>query len=334
MSRQASRLGVKDPESPVAFFCLKFKRLQAMYLCYIDESGTSNVPGNTSHFVLAGISIPIWHWRDADREVSEILRHYGLSDKELHTAWLLRTYLEQSRITDFDRLSWNDRRSAVDRYRNSHLLRLQQAQQNKSYKQARKNYKHTAAYVHLTKSERQKLLREVAVCISNWGFARLFAECIDKIRFDASWAGRSIDEQAFEQVLSRFEKYLQHTDSTQGQRNYGLLVHDNNETVSRRHTELMRRFHSEGTLWTNIDRTIETPLFVDSKLTRMVQIADVCSYVLRRFLENGESELFRLIYQRADRFHSAVVGVRHYTDISCSCEICLNHRRANITSTR
>jgi hypothetical protein len=33
-----------------------------MYLCYIDESGTPESSGNTSHFVLAGISIPIWHW--------------------------------------------------------------------------------------------------------------------------------------------------------------------------------------------------------------------------------------------------------------------------------
>ena len=31
-----------------------------MYLCYIDESGTSDIPGNTSHFILAGLSLPIW----------------------------------------------------------------------------------------------------------------------------------------------------------------------------------------------------------------------------------------------------------------------------------
>ena len=33
-----------------------------MYLCYIDESGTSDIPGNTSHLILAGLSLPIWHW--------------------------------------------------------------------------------------------------------------------------------------------------------------------------------------------------------------------------------------------------------------------------------
>jgi hypothetical protein len=49
-----------------------------MYLCYIDESGTSDIPGNTSHFVLAGLSIPIWHWKDCDREVETIKRKYAL----------------------------------------------------------------------------------------------------------------------------------------------------------------------------------------------------------------------------------------------------------------
>ena len=29
-----------------------------MQLCYIDESGTPDVLGNTSHYVLAGISVP------------------------------------------------------------------------------------------------------------------------------------------------------------------------------------------------------------------------------------------------------------------------------------
>jgi hypothetical protein len=37
-----------------------------MHFCYVDESGTSNIPGNTSHFVLAGLSIPIELWQNCD----------------------------------------------------------------------------------------------------------------------------------------------------------------------------------------------------------------------------------------------------------------------------
>jgi hypothetical protein len=84
-----------------------------MYLCYVDESGTSDIPGNTSHFVLAALSIPIWHWRAADRDVSTILARYELADEEFHTAWVLRKYLEQVKIPGFDGLNYTQRHSAV-----------------------------------------------------------------------------------------------------------------------------------------------------------------------------------------------------------------------------
>lgn len=72
----------------------------------------------------------------------------------------------------------------------------------------------------------------------------------------------SVDEQAFEQVVSRFEQYLQNI-SMGKKTNHGLLIHDNNQTVALKHTMLMKDFHNKGTLWTSIKNIIETPLFVD-----------------------------------------------------------------------
>ncbi|MYC26190.1 MAG: DUF3800 domain-containing protein [Gammaproteobacteria bacterium] len=86
-----------------------------------------------------------------------------------------------------------------------------------------------------------------------------------------------------------------------GSSSFGLIVHDNNETVARKHTNQMRKFHREGTLWTEIKHVIETPMFVDSHLTSMVQLADLCAYSLRRYIENGEEQLFDKILRRADR---------------------------------
>ncbi len=296
-----------------------------MYLCYVDESGTPDVPGNTSHFILAGISIPIWHWKNADRDISSVFDSHGLGGAELHTAWMLRKYLEQSRIPNFDKLNWTDRRTAVERERNAHLLHLQKTGQNKAYHQQKKNYRHTNAYIHLTFDERLEIVREIAQRVSSWGYARLFAECINKLHFNPAWSRCSIDEQAFEQLVSRFEQYLANTEDP-GQKAYGLLVHDNNETVASKHTRLMRRFHRQGTLWTRIHRLIETPLFVDSSLTSLVQIADLCGYALRRYLENGETDLFTRIFPRADRRGNTVVGVRHFTVATCGCDICKGHR--------
>ena len=72
---------------------------------------------------------------------------------------------------------------------------------------------------------------------------------------------------------------------------------------------------------------METPLFVGSDLTRMVQIADLCGYALRRYVENGETELFDPLFQRADRIGPTAVGVRHFTGLACACRICAAHRQ-------
>jgi len=181
--------------------------------------------------------------------------------------------------------------------------------------------------MHLSFSERCAFISEVAECVSRWSDARLFAECIDKVHFDPVRANTNISEQSFEQIVSRFETYLQHVGKRSPAAACGLLIHDNNETVARRHTDLMKRYHHAGTLWTHIEHIIETPLFVDSELTSMVQVADLCGYALRRYLENGEEELFDLIFQRADRKDGTVVGVRHFTKPACNCKICSAHRK-------
>ncbi|MBM4338070.1 MAG: DUF3800 domain-containing protein [Deltaproteobacteria bacterium] len=297
-----------------------------MYLCYVDESGTPDIPGNTSHYVLAGLSIPVWHWRDAEAQIYTIKQRYSLQDGEIHSGWLTRKYIEQNKIPNFSRLDYSQRRYEVERYRKTDLLNLQKSHKHNLYKQTKKNYKHTENYIHLTYGERISFLEEIARIIGNWGFARLFAECVDKIHFDPKRIKQSVDEQAFEQIVSRFEQFLKSINTFGEQNTYGLLVHDNNETVAKKHTDLMKTFHTKGTLFTQVNYLIETPLFVSSELTSMVQLADVCAYALRRYLENKEERLFDHIFKRADRKGDVVVGVRHFTNSSCSCKICTSHR--------
>jgi hypothetical protein len=318
-------VGLSAP-TPVAFFLPQGERKVSMYLCYIDESGTSDIPGNTSHYVLAGLSVPVWHWRNCDKEIGKVKASYSLENAEIHTAWMVRRYLEQTKVADFDKLDYVRRRYEVSKLRKAELLRLQRSKNPKQYKQTRKNYKKTEDYIHLSHSERWSFIEEIAQTVSGWGYARLFAECVDKIHFDPTRAARPVDEQAFEQVVSRFEQYLGHISSGAESKCFGLLIHDNNVTVAKKHTELMKRFHRKGTLWTEVSNIIETPLYVDSQLTSMVQIADLCSYALRRYLENGEEKLFDLVFERADRKDDTVVGVRHFTDTSCRCKICYAHR--------
>jgi len=298
-----------------------------MYLCYVDESGTSSIPGNTSHFILAGISIPIWHWGDCDREIGKIKRKYALDEAEIHTGWIARAYPEQSKISQFESLDYQSRQIAVERSRKTELLRLQRSNKRKQYHQTKKNYKKSKEYTHLSRTQRNDFLEDIAKCVGNWGFARLFAECIDKVHFDERKTQRTVDEQAFEQIVSRFERYLMLIGSGEPDTKRGLLIHDNNQNVEAKHTKLMKQFHKVGTLWTKVNHIIGTPLFVDSGLTDMVQIADLCAYAIRRYLENGEDRLFNLVFPRADRKDGITVGVRHNTVMSppCDCKICVSH---------
>lgn len=294
-----------------------------VYFCYIDESGTPQIPGNTSHYVLVGVSIPISKWKLCEQRIYRIKRKYDLVESEIHTGWIARTYLEQSRINDFEKLDYATRRHEVGKMQKRELLRLQKTQKKSHYKQTRKNYRQTDAYIHLTYSERISFIEEIADLVGSLSFVRLFGEAIDKIHFDPNKSKLSLDEQGLEQLVSRFEQYLKIRNKSLDNKIFGALIHDNNDTVSKRHTDLMKRFHRYGTLWTSIERIIETPLFVNSQLTNLVQVADLCCYSIRRYLENNESNLFNRIKKKIDRKNGKIVGIRHFTDDSCQCELCV-----------
>ena len=260
-----------------------------MLLCYIDESETLEINGNTSHYVLAGIAIPVQRWKEAELDINTIKQ----------------------------------------KYRKAELLRLQRVN-SKLYKQTKKNYKETENYIHISFADRKKFVLELAQTIASWNYARLFAECIDKINYDPHRSANTISEQAFEQVITRFQICLQnYSRKTRDQgkgKQYGLLIHDDNETVAKKHTELMKTFHKKGTLWQNISNIVETPLFVNSSLTSMIQIADLCAYAIRRYLENNETDLFDYIFQRVDINNGRRVGIRHFPGSGCTCKICQSHK--------
>lgn len=304
-----------------------------MIFCYIDESGTPDLPGNTSHYVLAGMAIPDTNWKYCEIEIQKIKDRYNLHDSEIHTGWILWPYFEQSKIKDFEKLDYAARRYEVKKLRNVELLRLQSTpSKSQQYHKTKKNYRLTEHYIHLTMNERKQFIVEVAKTIGSWSFCRLFAECIDKIHFNPAVSRFTVDEQALEQLVSRFEQYLKIYSKTSGESKFGLLVHDNNETVKKKHTAMMKNFHKNGTFWTTIDNIIETPMFVDSQLTSMVQLADLCSYSIRRYLEKHEEDLFLEIFKVADKKDGKVVGIRHFTAKTCSCKICIGHKTVTSSS--
>jgi hypothetical protein len=291
-----------------------------MYICYLDESGVPQKnAGTTPYFVLLGLAIPARSWRDKDAEIATVLDQHNLYG-EVHTAWMARKYPEQERIPNFTSLAPGERRRKVQTERKVDIAKAALRGKRAVQMQA-KNYAKTDAYIHLTYAERLSLLRAIADKVGSWDDAFLFADAERK----AANAGdeNSILEHSFQQVVTRF-----HTHLVREQAELGILVQDQNETAARRLTALARKYHAKGTAYARMDRLVETPLFVDSKLTSMVQLADLCAYAVRRYFENGETDLFDRIYPRFDRVGVRVVGIRHYTGRQrCDCRVCLDHGR-------
>lgn len=297
-----------------------------MFICYLDESGTPESTG-TGHFVLVGLAIPVPEWKAIEQAINALKRTYGLGGEEVHTAWLARRYAQQEKIPDFDQMSFAQRRSAVEHGREQHLIRLAATGTRKQLESAKKNYRKSSAYVHLNWDERRRLLSQLADMIGQQEEITLFAEAIDKEFVYSGTHRRPPYEFAFTELIQRFEYFLRDRSEMQESPAFGLLVQDNNETVARRLTELMRRFHSEGTRWTEIEHIVETPMFVDSQLTTMVQLADLCGYAVRRFFEVDEAELFDRVSPRIHRRDGKIVGARHFAPPDCPCVICADRNR-------
>lgn len=305
-----------------------------MYFCYLDESGTPQLGAQTSHFILLGMAIPAAAWHEKDRRVNVIKARYGLKDVEIHTGYIARRFPEQEHIANFDQMDFIQRRAAMGLERKNSLIKTAALKTSAHLKMLKRLYTKSADYIHLTHAQRTKLLQELADEIGSWNDTRLFAEAVDKATMPP---GADIFEKAFEQVVTRFHTFLVKWESgrlNQGGSvsatsvdNFGLLIEDNNQTVAKNITALMRKFHRQGTLWARVERIIETPLFVDSSLTSMVQMADLCAYATRRFFENGEEDLFDRVFGRFDQARGRIVGIRHYVGAKpCTCKVCAAHR--------
>jgi hypothetical protein len=258
-------------------------------------------------------------------ETNRIKGQYGLLGKEIHASWMAGRYVEQEKTQGFEALDWAARRQSVEKEREAVLLRIAALKGPEQTKNAKKNFRMTAPYIHLTRDQRLACLRSIADLVDSWYDCRLFAEAIDKSSFGTQPPKQPPFEEAFAQVVSRFHAFLEERG---GDRDHGLLVQDNNPTAAGRLTQLMRSFHQAGTLFTQIRRIVETPLFVDSGLTSMVQLSDLCAYSTPRFFENNGVDLLDRIYPLFHRVGKRLVGFRHYTGMrKCQCRVCLDHGR-------
>ncbi|HSK78064.1 MAG TPA: DUF3800 domain-containing protein [Thermoanaerobaculia bacterium] len=292
-----------------------------MYLLYVDESGVADPsPSQTSHYVALGLAVHVGTWFALTRRVKQLKRLYALEGDveklELHAAWLCRPYWEQDQIPGFADLSRKARYDAVMALRYEHQLRGWPHIPVKKVKAEKKDFRKTEPFVHLTLGERRALyLKALSLIGEHRRGITLFGEALDKSALPSSVHAA---HEAFSRLIDRFEVFLKNHEENP----WGIVVVDRDEAHSSQYAELLARFqqrdHSQG----GVDRVIEAPFFLDSRSNSGVQVADLCVYALRRYLENGEEEPFRCIFSKFFRMPSGLCGLRHFTNPGCSCLIC------------
>lgn len=148
---------------------------------------------------------------------------------------------------------------------------------------------------------------------------RLFGAAIHKAACDPE----DPMEFAFEQVVSRFDRFLGRLHK-RGDTHRGLVILDESSYETSLQV-LAREFKEIGHRDGHLRNMADVPLFVDSRATRLIQLADMIAYSLRRYVEFGEAELFDIIRAKFDAEGGVKYGLYHHvpSDQKCPCFCCI-----------
>ena len=151
---------------------------------------------------------------------------------------------------------------------------------------------------------------------------RLFACAIHK----KSFPGNDPVELAFEDLCKRFDLFLGRLRS-EGEAQRGMLILDKT-TRETSLQKLSREFRKVGTQWGELKNIADTPFFVDSRASRLVQIADHVAYAVFRRYNTGDAQYFDMIAHRFDAVDGVIHGLVHKQLIQsgCTCPACLSRR--------
>jgi hypothetical protein len=92
--------------------------------------------------------------------------------------------------------------------------------------------------------------------------------------------------------------------------------------------KLSKEFRKDGTRWGALKNIADTPFFVDSKASRLVQIADHIAHSVFRRYNSGDTQYFDLVAHRFDAVDGVIHGLAHkHADAAiCTCPGCLSRR--------
>lgn len=124
-------------------------------------------------------------------------------------------------------------------------------------------------------------------------------------------APRNPVEAAFEQLASRFDYFLTRSHN-KGNTQRGLIIFDKS-TYESTIQKLTTDFRNVGHSWGIIKNFAEVPLFLDSKASRLIQLADLIAYAVFRKFEYDDPQFFELFSSKLDSSGGTVHGMCELT---------------------
>ncbi|MBI4081293.1 MAG: DUF3800 domain-containing protein [Candidatus Lambdaproteobacteria bacterium] len=134
---------------------------------------------------------------------------------------------------------------------------------------------------------------------------RVFAAAIRKASVSPDDAVRI----AFEQLSSRFDMYLMRL-HRKGDTQRALIIFDKSahELLIQ---GLARDFCSSGHTWGKLRNLVDVPVFLDSRASRLLQLADLIAYAVFRRYETNDRQFFDIIEHRFDSEGGIIHGLYH-----------------------
>ena len=142
---------------------------------------------------------------------------------------------------------------------------------------------------------------------------RIFAMGVDTVA-----TNKDPIELAFLQLVSRFDQYLGRL-AQEGDKQRGIILFDN--SVHERTLQTLTTVYREkGHEWGQVKNLSEVPAFIDSRASRLIQLADLVAYAVGRKVNCDDDDYFNIIQSRFDNVGGKIHGLRFFPNMGAECD--------------